>query len=114
MGKCIFCKSNVDVLIDFGKQPIRNRFLKSAEEDETLYSLVVGQCQKCALIQLINPLPADELAPLFDWITYVEAEDHLDDLADIMEKLPGLSNNSKIMALSFKDDTLIERMKKKG
>lgn len=115
MKECLVCGSNAVIkLLDFGTQSICNRFLKSPKEQEYKHPLIVGLCKTCGLIQLINPFPATELRPSYDWITYREPEEHLDRLASILSKLPNLNKNSKICGISFKDDTLLERMKKLG
>ena len=115
MNECCICQSNkVKTLLDLGKQPVSNRFLKSIKTNEFKHQLTVGFCNSCGIIQLINPFPADELRPPYDWITYNEPEAHLDELSGILSKLPNLSKESKICGISFKDDTLLERMKKHG
>ena len=115
MGGCCICDSpELIELIDLGKQPICNRFLKSPDESEYKHPLILGLCNTCGLVQLINPAPSIELRPTYDWITYNEPENHLDDLAGILSNLPDLNEKSSICGISFKDDTLLGRMKKLG
>jgi len=115
MNGCHLCGTrNVLPLLDFGKQPITNRFLASPDAVEGLFPLALGQCEACGVVQLSEPPPAKELKPKYDWITYTEPEAHLDHLADILAALPGLGRVSNICGLSFKDDSLLERMKKRG
>jgi hypothetical protein len=109
---CHLCKSaSVETLIDFGPQPICNRFLASPTEPEAVFPMVMEQCQACGLIQSTQPVPADELRPRVDWITYNEPEGHLDDLADKLAKLPGVKT---FAGITFKDDTLLRRMRARG
>lgn len=101
-------------MLDLGKQPISNRFLKKANEKEYKYPMIVGQCHACGLIQLTTPFPSEELKPRYSWITYNEPEAHLNKLANAISKLPGISKNSVISGISFKDDSLLERLKNLG
>ena len=115
MDLCLLCETEpVAGLIDFGLQPVCNRFLTTATEPEYLHRLVIGQCEACGLIQIIDPVPADELRPRFDWITYKEPEGHLDGLAEIISNLPGITQESVISGLSRTDDSLLDRLVEKG
>ena len=115
MTKCRICKNTTIVeLLDLGMQPVCNQFLESLKEKTNKYQLLLGLCKDCGLVQLINPFPALELQPKHDWVTYTEPEWHLDDLANILTKLPNIDKDAKICGISFKDDSLLERMKKLG
>ncbi len=115
MKNCRVCNSNeVIKLLDFGMQPICNRFLKSPDEQEYKHPFVLGLCNACGLVQLIDPFPSIELRPPYNWIRYNEPENHLDNLAGILSNLPDLNENSAICGISFKDDTILDRMKKLG
>ncbi|MCK9630290.1 MAG: class I SAM-dependent methyltransferase [Methanoregula sp.] len=98
-------------LLDVGMQPISNRYLCNSTDFEKLYHLVLGQCQKSGLIKLMTPFPNEELKPRYDWITYREPEGHLDYLVNFVCDLEGVSENSKIGGLSFKDDTTLHRFR---
>jgi len=109
-------KTNGDVklLLDFGMQPIANRYLRNSADEENLFSMKLGQCQNTGLIQLIDPVPSDELVPRYDWITYTEPEDHLDDMVKrILPFLPK-DNVLEIGGVSFKDDSTLKRFEKFG
>jgi hypothetical protein len=101
-------------LADFGRQAIANRFLADPCAEEALFRLVVSQCRGCGLVQLTRSPPAGELTPRYPWISYREPESHLDALADMIARLPGLSRESPICGVSSKDDTLLERMARLG
>jgi hypothetical protein len=62
----------------------------------------------------LDPTPAEELAPSVDWITYNEPEGHLDRVAETLAALPGLPAKAVFGGVSFKDDTLLARMAKRG
>ncbi|MBM3835388.1 MAG: class I SAM-dependent methyltransferase [Verrucomicrobia bacterium] len=115
MKTCYFCTgSDVTELLNFGPQPICNRFLKDPADAEAAFPLAIGQCPGCGLIQLNAPAPADELRPRYDWITYSEPEPHLDAVAETLRRLPGISPESRVCGISFKDDTLLRRLRERG
>jgi len=113
--KCFSCQSEAcQHVLNLGDQPVSNRFKRDPQEVEEFFNLTVAQCQKCGLIQLKNSLPPEALTPLFGWITYQEAEDHLDDLVEILSKLDGVSQDAVIGGISFKDDSTLQRFGQKG
>jgi len=115
MPSCYFCHSNnIAELLDLGLQPVSNRFLKAQGDREQVYPLVMNQCRDCGLIQINNPVSADQLRPPFDWITYSEPEGHLDGLVEIIKILPGITVNSSFCGISFKDDSTLTRLQKSG
>ncbi|MFC1461945.1 hypothetical protein ACFLQR_05465, partial [Verrucomicrobiota bacterium] len=115
MTKCRLCdKDAVDELLNPGPQPICNRFLKKRDEPEESFSLTVGQCRTCGLVQLIDDVPAAELLPPYEWISYNEPEGHLDTLTDIIAGSPALEKQSVICGVSFKDDSLLRRLNDRG
>lgn len=115
MTACYLCRiAAVKRLLEFKQQPVCNRFLVDPHAAQYRHDLVTGQCQACGLVQLVDPVPARELMPPYEWITYSEPEGHLDRLADILTALPGLTSQSVIAGISFKDDSTLRRMQKRG
>lgn len=112
---CIGCEVGpVETLLDFGLQPLCNRFLATEFEEEYTHPLVMGQCEACGLIQIQHPVPAGEMRSRFDWIVYREPEEHLDDLAGLISRLPGITRASTICGMSFVDDSLLRRLAERG
>ncbi|MFH2204187.1 MAG: class I SAM-dependent methyltransferase [Elusimicrobiota bacterium] len=107
-------KTELEELIQCGPQPIGNRFLESRELEEYLHPLTLGQCSGCGIVQLTESPPAEELRPRLDWITYSEPEAHLDALADRIAALEGLPDGAVICGVSFKDDSMLRRMRERG
>ncbi|MBU1909475.1 MAG: class I SAM-dependent methyltransferase [Verrucomicrobia bacterium] len=100
--------------MDFGPQPVCNRYRRRPEGEEYKHPLVLGQCGVCGLLQLLRPVPSQNLVSPYDWIAYNEPEGHLDQLADILSDLPGLMERCVIAAISYKDDSLLRRLKDRG
>ncbi len=115
MTGCAVCRAKqVNKLLDFGFQPIANRFLKRQNAQEKRYPLAIGQCGLCGLIQISDPAPVSVLKPKFKWISYLEPERHLDSLAAMLCNLPGITTASNIRGMSTKDESLLGRLKKRG
>ena len=108
MSTCHVCRQPAVIdLLDFGPQPIRNRYLRSPDEAEYVHRLAIGCCGACGLVQLDDPAPADELRPRYDWLAYNEPEGHLDQLVSDITALPGVTAQSVFGGISYKDDSTL-------
>ena len=115
MSDCCLCNSpRLETLLRVEAQPLGNRFLSAVDADEYTHPKHAAVCLDCGLVQLVDPVPAAEMMPLFDWITYNEPEPHLDRTAEILFGLPGISPESVVGGVSFKDDSTIARLQGMG
>lgn len=115
MPVCCLCQTDAAVVgLDLGPQPISNRYLADPHAEESLFPLVLAQCEACGLIQLSAAAPADELRPRHAWISYSEPESHLDELARVITHLPGLTPAARVWGVSSKDDSLLRRLEHLG
>lgn len=107
-------EQRVALLLDFGPQPPSNRFERPETVERDAHPLVLGQCFGCGLIQLLDPMPPDMVRPRFDWLTYNEPESHLDELVSRLSRLSGLGRDSRIIGMSYKDDSTLARFDRLG
>ncbi|MFO0823444.1 MAG: methyltransferase domain-containing protein [Gemmataceae bacterium] len=115
MHNCRVCgRIGVREHLDFGPQAIRNRFLRSSGELEFTHPLCLGYCGLCGVVQLTDPPPVEEVRPCFDWISYNEPERHLDELVQSLVQLPGITPNSSVAGLTYKDDSTLARLNRLG
>lgn len=115
MKICNLChREKVIELLDLGKHPVCHRFLSSPAQKEYRHPIAMGQCLDCGLVQLLDPMPMDELKPRFEWLECIEPEAHLDDLVQTLTRLPGITKDSKICGLSFKEDSILARFNRLG
>lgn len=115
MHVCCICKSvAVELLMDFDKQPMSNRFLSSIENEEFKHPFCLGYCKSCSLVQLINPASRYDLRARFNWITYQEPEGHLDKLVEMISQLSGITSKSSFLGVSDYEDSTLERLRKKN
>lgn len=112
---CLGCGGGpVDVVLDLGAQPPSNRFLREGDTGGDAHPLSLGQCQACALIQLVNPMPPAMVKSRFDWLTYNEPEGHLDGLTARLCTLDGVTKGARIIGFSYKDDSTLARFNRLG
>ncbi len=115
MSTCRVCRGNaVGEWLDLGPQAVRNRFLTDANGHEFTHRLRAGACRDCGTVQLGDPPPVGELRPRFGWIAYNEPECHLDDLAAKFSRLPGITTSSTFAGLTYKDDSTLARLNRRG
>lgn len=112
---CLGCRAkSVDIVLDLGRQPPSNRFTTASAEDQDGHRLQLGVCMTCGLVQLVSPMPPDMVKSRFPWMSYQEPEAHLDGVVDRLCELPGVSTSARIMALTYKDDTTVDRLRRRG
>ncbi len=112
---CSVCrKKQIAELIDFGEQVVCHHFLKSPQDKDYRHNLALGQCRACGTVQLTDRMPVKELKPRYDWLKCSEPEAHLDRLVEKISQLPGITKDSKICGISFKDDSTLDRFNKLG
>ena len=113
-GRCLLCGAASNGLLALGDQPISSHYLAGRADRAPERPLTLGRCPSCGTIQLLPPFPNESLTPPYSWITYREPEDHLDHLVDAVAALPGLSRDSRIAGVSFKDQSTLDRFGRKG
>ena len=111
---CQICGGELKTLVDFGPQPVCNRYLSSPGASEYLHPLILSQCPHDGLLQLAQPWPSDEVRPRLPWISYQEPEPHLDDVVDRIVSLPGVDKGTLIAGLSYKDYSVLDRLERRG
>ncbi|WP_417798464.1 methyltransferase domain-containing protein [Terasakiella pusilla] len=112
---CLCCASTeLQDRVSFGPQPPSNRYGLCANSDQDTHPLIAVQCKSCGMLQLKDPMSIDMVRSRYEWITYNEPEDHLDDLVRKLINLPGLDHNSRILGLTYKDDSTLKRLNEFG
>lgn len=113
MNSCCVCRQPVELLLDFGPQPLCNRYLTEPSTAEVRHPLRLGQCAACGLLQLIEPVAATVVKPSAP-IWYREPEGHLDQVAEVITALPGWSPDVWMCGVTSKDASLIDRLRQRG
>jgi hypothetical protein len=113
MPACRICLHATELLLDFGPQPLCNRFLREASVAEVRHPLRLDQCPQCGLLQLAEPVPAEVLKPPQPML-YNEPEWHLDQLVKQIAALPGVEADANICGLTYKEASTIARLRQRG
>jgi SAM-dependent methyltransferase len=100
--------------LDFGPQPICNRFLTRRDEAEERFPLALMQCEACGVLQLERVPPPDALRPRYEWITYREAEAHLDQMVEDAIAASGIGPDARVIGSNYKDASTLERFRSRG
>ncbi|MFI1017734.1 methyltransferase domain-containing protein [Streptomyces sp. NPDC020965] len=59
---CRICDGEVTEFIDFGKQPLADRFVApGSSAPEMFYRLAVGSCSTCTMVQLLEEVPRESM-----------------------------------------------------
>lgn len=101
-------------MLDFGRQPLSNRYLSADVEEEFTFPFALVQCVGCGTVQLATAPPADELRSRFSWITYNEPESHLDDVVQRVLHHVAVGPQTTCAGVSYKDDTTLDRFARRG
>lgn len=111
---CLVCKAKTVVeRIDVGAWPVASYYMDATDEFLPSHRIAAGQCDTCGTIQLTNPISHKALLPP-TFVPSREPEDHLDTVVDTILALEHLRPTSVIGALTYKDDTTVERFRNKG
>ena len=114
---CRACKSDdVNLLHTFGPLPIAH-YYKHGPNDElekNRLTLSLAYCRSCQLVQLVAPHDPTKHKPIFSWITQNEPETHLDRTVDSLLSQEGIKTNSVFWGISYKDKSILERIRTKG
>jgi hypothetical protein len=100
--------------LDVGAHPVSSFYLPRQDAPEATHPLTLAQCEACGTIQLTEPVPHAALVPPYDWLFAREPEDHLDEVVDQLCALPGITTGSVIAGLTSKDDTTLDRFRRRG
>src|SRR5438132_6475176 len=112
---CVGCGANsITQLADLGPQPPSNRFLLGPDERSECNSLKLGCCRTCGLAQLLSPMAIEMVRSRHAWITYNEPEGHLDRLVDVVATTAAITPHTRLIGLSYKDDSTLARFSKRG
>ncbi|MDA3647015.1 class I SAM-dependent methyltransferase [Saccharopolyspora indica] len=62
ISACRLCGGHVRQVLDFGRQPVSNAFIRPEDlERETYFELTVGLCENCSMVQQLNEVARDRM-----------------------------------------------------
>lgn len=108
---CRSCETSVEFLLDFGDQPILNN-LQTKPSSVPKFSIKVGGCTNCGLVQFLNPIDPSEFYTNYANASSIKREPHLEKLIDSLEsKLP---RDAKIIDVGCNDGKFLSRLRESG
>ena len=110
-GVCRSCNAQVEFLLDFGSQPIVNN-LQVEPRDVPEFSIKVGGCSQCGLVQILNPIDPAEFYTNYANSSSVKREPHLEKLIEKLESL--LPKSAKIIDIGCNDGKFLSRLRESG
>jgi SAM-dependent methyltransferase len=114
-NECLSCGDGaIKKILHLGPMPPSNCYLVGIEESCDTHPLEFGYCSSCGLAQLVNAMSPETVRAHFDWISYNEPEGHLDDLVKMLGETTGDLPYTRIVGLTYKDDSTLSRFNKKG
>ncbi len=115
MSACNLCREPaVETLIDFGSHPIAHRFLDAPDEAEYSHPLTLGCCRACGLVQLVDPIPPEELYTRYRWLSAWKPNPHVPEVVATLERLPGLSPEARVLEVGSNDGSFLAELRGRG
>lgn len=115
MSKCRLCGHNqIELLIDFGNQPIVHHLLKSKDEDYDVYPFQLGFCANCSFLQLLQPISPEILYGNYFTISAWKNQPHVERLIDVMKSITGMNENIHLLEIGCNDGCFIESLRQHG
>lgn len=97
---CRSCQAYVDLLLDFGDQPVVNN-LKNNTDIVPKFSFRLGGCTNCGLVQILDPIDPSEFYTNYANASSLKPEPHLDKLVNALES--DLPREAKIIDIGCND-----------
>lgn len=115
MSACNLCRAQpLEPLIEFGPHPIAHRFVSGPGEEEYTHPLTLGLCERCGLVQLIDPIPPQELYTNYHVLSSWKPTPHVPDLAAAIERLPGITTDSRVVEVGSNDGAFLAELRDRG
>ncbi len=112
MPKCLICKSDYKIFVDFGNMPIANAFAKKEElKDEYTFPMKVGFCKNCNMVQLVEQPERERMFHenyAFFSSTSNYMKEHFKRFANSVSKLQSLDENSFVVEVGSNDGIMLQ------
>ena len=112
MNKCLICDNSFNPFVDFGNMPIANAFSTKKElENEYLFSMKVGFCENCNMVQLLDQpdrekMFHDNYAFFSSTSNYMIS--HFQIFANSVTKLQNLNQKSFVVEIGSNDGIMLQ------
>lgn len=100
--------------LEYGPQPLCNRYPATVTDIQPHYPLTLCQDPATGLVRIENPIPAETMRPRIPWLSETEPSSHLDEIADSLAAFLKGDTSARILALSYRDRPLAEKLRARG
>ena len=115
MRECRLChKQKVELLIDFGKQPIVHNFLETPNQFYEKFPFTLGVCLNCGLLQLMDCIAPEILYQNYFTISSWKNQPHVQRLIEITKQMTGLNPISRILEVGCNDGSFLTTLQEHG
>jgi hypothetical protein len=115
VNKCrLCCENNVELLIDFGQQPIVHHLLSDKEESYLQYPFQLGYCSNCSFVQLLCPISGDVLYENYFSVSSWKNQPHVERLVDVIQLIAGINGHSNVLEIGCNDGSFIDVLSNRG
>jgi len=103
-------------MLDMGSLPLANRLLSPGSTTDKVYPLVVYYCHNCALIQLADLVPRNEMFSDYVYLTSASKTmtEHFDRYAETVTQRLDLTNKDNVLDIGSNDGTLLKAFQRRG
>ena len=108
---CRSCNGSVEFLLDFGNQPIVNN-LQIGLNSVKKFSIEVGGCTNCGLVQILNPIDPAEFYTNYANSSTMKREPYLEKLIKKIESI--LPRGAKAIDIGCNDGKFLSRLRESG
>lgn len=117
MSDCKICNSKTNLIIDYGKMPIANGFLKKPTDKEYFFNLAAYFCPNCYMVQLGDTVPPEKMFhEHYQFLSSTSAAmaNHFEEQAnEIIESLKG-KTDPLVLELGSNDGIMLKHIAAKG
>jgi len=118
MSNCLACTSSTEPVLDFGKMPIANGFLRADEfEVEFFHHLQISFCPDCSMVQLAEPVdPSIQYHENYAYFasTSSRMREHFTEAAIQIQSLLPKKIDPFIVEIGSNDGIMLKHFAKKG
>jgi len=117
MSQCKICQNETQSIIDFGRMPIANGFIKSPDVKEYFYDMSVVFCPKCFMVQLADTVKPE--AMFNDHYQFVSSSsdamaEHFKSIADEVSLSVQKRQNAFVVELGCNDGIMLKHLAQRG
>ena len=115
MNECRLChKQEVELLIDFGKQPIVHNLLEAQNLSYEKYPFKLGVCSSCGFLQLTDCIAPEILYENYFTVSGWKNQPHVQRLIEVTQQMTGLNENSRLLEIGCNDGCFLSSLKEHG